>query len=122
MLSDESFLLHCSMPKAIAAIDISTDICFIDRMTHENVVLISEFVVEDAGLVHFVQCDQCGKRIRLMKTAKPSNIIIHRSSKACNQHMRDSESIAMVDPPPAISRQPSMQGSLVSELISLFVT
>ena len=99
------------MPKAIV-IDGPTDIRFIDRMTGENVQLLSEFIVEAAEPVHFVQCDRCGKRVRLTKTANPSNIIIHRSSKACNQQSRDS----VVDPSPAISQQPlaSIQGSLVS--------
>ena len=53
------------MPKAVAVVDGSKDIHFIDRMTGEKVNLISEFIVEEAGPVHFVHCDRCGKRVRL---------------------------------------------------------
>ena len=71
------------MPKDVAVVDGPKDICFIDRMTGENVDLTSEFIVEEAGPVHFVHCDRWGKRFRFMKTANPSNIIIHRNSRSC---------------------------------------
>ena len=106
------------MPKAVAVVDGSKDIHFIDRMTGEKVNLVSEFIVEEAGPVHFVHCDRCGKRVRLTKTANPSNIIIHRSSKSCSPSRQLMVSVA--DPSaasPSIFRQPSMRGSLVSALI-----
>jgi len=84
------------MLKAVAVIDGPKDVHFIDQKTGENVDLISEFVAEEAGPVRFVHCDRCGKKVRLTKTANPSNIIIHRSSKSCNHQM----TVSVVDPSP----------------------
>jgi hypothetical protein len=77
------------MPKAVV-IDSPTVIRFIDQKTGEIVELTSKFVIEEAasGPVHFVHCDRCGKRVRLTKTANPSNIIIHRSSNICDQQVK----------------------------------
>ena len=103
------------MPKAVAVVDGPKGIRFIDQKTGENVDLTTEFIVKEAGPVHFVHCDRCGKRVRLTKTANPSNIIIHRGLKFCIPTQQ--VMVSVVDPSaasPSIFRQPSTQTSLVS--------
>ena len=73
------------MPKAVV-IDGPTDIRFIDRMTGENVQLLSEFilVVEAAEPVHIVQCDRCGKRA----LGAQGQVILSRPLSSCKPASR----------------------------------